>query len=131
MRKFLGSARGSASVESAIYFPIAILCAAAVIALVINMYMDTSAQAYAHIALRAESVMKSGTAEILSVGTAVDERNRIRQEAEAKHFAIAGGGAFELEYVYAEDGSYELGRSYVIDEGLVVKGAALVTGLIE
>jgi hypothetical protein len=123
--EFIRSARGSASVESAIYFPIVILCAAAVIALVINMHMHTSAQAHMHIALRAESDAKSGTADVIAVGSVW--KDRYRKEAEDKSFNMSGGGALNVEYIYAVDDSGEqLGRVYIINERLIVKGADVI-----
>ena len=147
-RNFLrdnSASKGSAMVEAAIFFPIAVFCAMAVITLMLNIYSQTTTQAHVHVRLRAEAAADGGRTQSLIVDEY--ERDLYRREAESVSFTIVEtknlltksletsfaktyfGGRFtnplgyEMEY-YA--------RSYIIDEsGIALQIKNILTSIID
>ncbi|MDR0519918.1 MAG: hypothetical protein LBG82_07735 [Clostridiales Family XIII bacterium] len=83
--------RGSAMVESAIYFPIMVLCVMFVIYVMIDMYSIASLQSHLHMAVRAESGRLSGVTDInADGGTGYD---RYRAASFAKKVRLGAGNS--------------------------------------
>ena len=128
------SCSGGAMVEAAIFFPIAVFCAMAVMALLLNIYSQTATQAHLHVRLRAEAAAVGDRTQARL--TDAYARDRYRSEAESVSFAVSDrseglrkwkeasrtltyyGGRFtnprgyETEY-YA--------RSYIVDEATIAR----------
>jgi len=128
-------------IESAIYFPIAIFCSMAVLALLLNLYMQTSAQAYLHLLLREEANAYGGRTEVRF--TELYERDRYRRDAESLSLsATETGGPFhkslEVSFLKTYYGGrftnpfgYETeyaARCYIIDEAGLVRLRNLAPG---
>jgi len=77
-------------VEAAIFFPIAVFCAMAVMALLLNIYSQTATQAHLHVRLRAEAAAVGDRTQTRL--TAAYERDRYRKEAESVSFSISEAG---------------------------------------
>ena len=123
------SCKGTAMVEAAIFFPIAVFCAMAVLALLINIYSQTSAQANLHIRLRAEAAAYGDRTQVRIQDAYV--RDRYRREAENLSFVFSEtGNAFRKSLEASRTVTYYGGRftnplgyeteyyarSYIIDE---------------
>jgi hypothetical protein len=130
-------------VESAIFFPIAVFCAMAVLALLLNMYSQTATQAQLHVRLRAEAhAYGDRTAAVL---TDAYTRDKYRREAESVSFAISETSSGLRKYLeasrsktyyggrFTNPAGYEteyFARSYILDEALAVRlKDAFVSGL--
>jgi hypothetical protein len=121
-------------VEAAIFFPIVIFAIMATLYLLINMYSQTSSQAFMHERLRQQVADR---AEIVSVK--IDDefvRDKYRRSAESVGIGITEGQVFGRDYLearadnryfgglLAKSGGYKYefyGRNYVIDEGEIVR----------
>ena len=131
-------------VEAAIYFPIAVFCAMAVMALLLNIYSQTATQAHLHVRLRAEAAAVGDRTQARL--TDAYARDRYRSEAESVSFAISDGGAGlrkwkeasrALRYYggrFTNPRGYETGyygRSYVVDEARIARIKDAVMEVIE
>jgi hypothetical protein len=121
-------------VEAAIFFPIAVFCAMAVLALLLNIYSQTSTQAHLHIRLRAEAAAYGDRAQVRLEDAYI--RDRYRREAESVSFAYSEtenafkksleasrgityyGGRFTNPLGYETE---YYARSYIIDEAGIVR----------
>ncbi|MDR3304660.1 MAG: hypothetical protein LBS85_01310 [Clostridiales Family XIII bacterium] len=128
-------------VEAAIFFPIAILAAMAVLYLLINVYSQTALQAHMHLFVRAEAASEGERVSVrLEESSPMD---RYRAEAESVSIETNEGRRFTARYIEAERSKryfggrlanplgYEMeyyGRCYVIDEAALVRLRELVTG---
>ena len=132
------SSKGGAMVEAAIFFPIAVFCAMAVMALLLNIYSQTATQAHLHVRLRAEAAAVGDRTQTRL--TAAYERDRYRKEAESVSFAITPGGGATGRWLeatrskkyyggrFTNPEGYETGyraRSYIINEARVARAADL------
>jgi len=121
-------------VEAAIFFPIAIFCIMAVLALMLNIYSQTATQAQLHVRLRAEAAGYGDRAQV-SISDAY-ERDRYRQGAESVSFDISKAGnifdesleASRIKTYYGGRLTNPLGyeteyyaRSYILDEAGAVR----------
>ena len=121
-------------VEASIFFPIAVFCAMAVLALLLNIYSQTATQAHLHVRLRAEAAAVGDLTQAKL--TDAYARDRYRLEAEGISFAITDGGeglqkwkeaSRTLRYyggMFTNPNGYETdyyGRSYIIDEAGTVR----------
>ena len=129
-------------VEAAIFFPIAVFCAMAVMALLLNIYSQTATQAHLHILIRGEAAAYGDRTQARL--TDAYERDRYRREAESVSFAISETGNWfhkSLEASrsktyyggrFTDPEGYETeykARSYIIDEsGIVFRIASGITG---
>jgi hypothetical protein len=128
------SSKGTALVEAAIFFPIAVFCAMAVMALLLNIYSQTATQAHLHVRLRAEAAAVGDRTQARL--TNAYARDRYRREAESVSFAVSEtGGPFlksleasRLKTYYGGRFTNPLGyeteyyaRNYILDEALVVR----------
>jgi hypothetical protein len=120
-------------VEAAIFFPIAVFCAMAVMALLLALYGQAAKQAHLHIYIRGEAAAYGDRTQVRL--TDAYERDRYRREAESESFAVSetGGGlrrsleASSSKTYYGgrftDPGGYETeyyARSYIINESGVV-----------
>ena len=128
------SCSGGAMVEAAIFFPIAVFCAMAVMALLLNIYSQTATQAHLHVRLRAEAAAEGDRTQARL--TDAYARDRYRSEAESVSFAISDrseglrkwkeasraltyyGGKFTNPLGYETE---YYARSYIVDEALVAR----------
>ena len=123
------SSKGGAMVEAAIFFPIAVFCAMAVMALMLNIYSQTTTQAHLHILVRGEAAAYGDRTQAHL--TDAYERDRYRREAESVSFAVSETGNWfhrsveasnsKLYYGgrFTDPGGYETeyyARSYIINE---------------
>ena len=138
------SCKGSALlVEAAIFYPIVIFSAMAVMALLLNIYSQTATQAHLHVRLRAEAA-EVGDRTQVRLSDAY-ERDRYRKEAESVSFAVteAGGPLWKwLEATRAKTyfggrftnpAGYETeyyARSYIVNESLTARGLDIAKGII-
>lgn len=121
-------------VEAAIFFPIAVFCAMAVLALLLNIYSQTATQAHLHVRLRAEAAAYGDRTQVLLADAY--PRDRYRKEAESVSFAISETGNLlsksleasraKLYYGgrFTDPRGYETeyhARSYIIDEAAIVR----------
>ena len=128
------SSKGTAMVEAAIFFPIAVFCAMAVLALLLNIYSQTSAQAHLHIRLRAEAASYGDRTQVWLVDAYV--RDRYRREAESMSFVFSENGNVFRKYLeasrtvtyyggrFTSPPGYETeyyARSYIIDEAGTIR----------
>ena len=131
-------------VEAAIFFPIAVFCAMAVMALLLTIYSQTSTQAHLHVRLRAEAAAVGDRTQVML--TNAYERDRYRREAESVSFAIneAGGPVWKwLEASrsktyyggrFTNPAGYETdyyARSYIVNEALTARGLDIAKGFIK
>ena len=131
-------------VEAAIFFPIAVFCIMAVLALLLNIYSQTSAQANIHIKLRAEAA-SYGDRTLASLEDAY-ERDKYRRQAEGLTFTSSEktGGIFgktletSLSQTYyggrlTNPSGYETeyyARCYILDEvGMLRLKNVLMSGI--
>jgi len=121
-------------VEAAIYFPIAVFCAMAVMALLLNIYSQTATQAHLHVYLRTEAAAKGDRTQARL--TDAYARDRYRSEAESVSFAVVEtegalhksleasrmktyyGGRFTNPFGYETE---YYARSYILDEAMAVR----------
>jgi len=128
------SCKGGAMVEAAIFFPIAVFCAMAVLALLLNIYSQTVTQAHLHVQLRGEAAAYGDRAQRQL--TEAYERDRYRREAEGVPFAISETGsglhktleASRMITYYGGRFTSALGyeteyyaRSYILDKAMLVR----------
>ncbi|MDR3225939.1 MAG: hypothetical protein LBT52_06590, partial [Clostridiales Family XIII bacterium] len=66
IRRVRSARAGSAMVESAIYFPVIVLCIMFVIYVMIDMYSEAALQSHLHLMVRAESGRLSGVTDVNS-----------------------------------------------------------------
>jgi len=126
-------------VEAAIYFPIAVICAMAVMALLLNLYSQTVTQAHLHVLLRAEAAAVGDRTQARL--TDAYERDKYRKEAESTSFAIVKGGkqpwlcleASRTNTYYGgrftNPAGYETGyyaRCYIVDETLAARAEGML-----
>ena len=136
------SCKGGAMVEAAIFFPIAVFCAMAVMALLLNMYSQAATQAHMHISLRAEAAAYGDRTETRLYDAYT--RDRYRKEAESVSFSVRETGspllksleAFRAKTYYGgkftDPSGYETeyyARCYILDESALARAKAVVTGL--
>ena len=127
------SCKGGAMVEAAIFFPIAVFCAMAVMALMLNIYSQTATQAHLHIYLRGEAAAYGDRTQAKL--TDAYERDRYRREAESVSFAVSETGSlFHRSLTASRSKTYYGGRftdpegyeteyyarSYIINESGIV-----------
>ena len=87
-------------VEAAIFFPIAVFAVMAVLALLLNLYSQTSLQAHMHMAVRAEAASAGGSVSV-RIGDAY-VRDRYRSEAESASIALTEGSVYGTKTVEAD-----------------------------
>ena len=107
------SSRGSAMVESSIYFPIIILASMFIIYMMINMYSETAFQAKLNKEVRAESMKIIGNAEVSISKDGKDDK--YRKVAEAREISYSDGGKY-----YA--------TSYIVGSGMLEMKGEILTG---
>ena len=78
-------------VEAAIFFPIAVFCAMAVMALLLNIYSQTATQAHLHVYLRGEASAYGDRTQVQLTDAYV--RDRYRRAAESVSFAVVETGS--------------------------------------
>ena len=138
------SCRGGVLVESAIFFPIAVFCAMAVMALLLNMYSQAAVQAHLHVYLRGEAAAYGDRTQAQLTDAFL--RDRYRREAESVSFAVSEtggnlskslqasraityyGGTFTNRNGYVTE---YYARSYIIDESAAVRIKDAAAGLIK
>ena len=123
------SSKGGAMVEAAIFFPIVVFCAMAVMALLLNIYSQTATQAHLHIFIRGEAAAYDDRTQVRL--TDAYERDRYRREAESMSFAVSETSnwflrSLEASYLkkyyggrFTDPDGYETeyyARSYIINE---------------
>ena len=128
------SCSGGAMVEAAIFFPIAVFCAMAVMALLLNIYSQTATQAHLHVRLRAEAAAVGDRTQAYL--TDAYARDRYRREAESLSFAVSDRSeglrkwkeaSRTIKYYggrFTSPGGYETGyyaQSYVVDEAAAAR----------
>ena len=128
------SCKGGVMIEAAIFFPITVFCAMAVMALLLNIYSQTSAQAHLHVRIRAEAAAYGGRTQVFL--TDAYERDRYRREAESLYFSVVEtGGPFRRSVAASHSQMYYGGRftnplgyeteyyarGYIIDEATMVR----------
>jgi hypothetical protein len=128
-------------VESAIFFPIAVLAAMAVLYLMINMYSQASLQAHLHVTVRREAAEEKENARVEILDAYA--RDRYRREAETVYFDTGKATRFCTEYIEAscekryfggrltDPNGFEMayyGRSYAIDEAFRVRMGQVLHG---
>jgi Flp pilus assembly protein TadG len=133
--------RGSAMVEAAIFFPIAVLVAMAVLYLMINLYSQASLQAHLHVTVRKEAAEEKENARVEIVDAYA--RDPYRREAETVSFDTAKSSRYGTEYIEAscekrffggrltDPNGFEMayyGRSYAIDEAFRVRMGEVLHG---
>lgn len=116
-------------VEAAIFFPIAVFCAMAVMALMLNMYSQTVTQAHLHVRVRAEAAAADGRTKASL--TDAYARDRYRRDAERIALETRSSGEGFRRWIEASQAlryyggrftspaGYEMeyyARSYIIDE---------------
>jgi len=131
-------------VEAAIFFPIAVFCAMAVMALLINIYSQTATQAHLHVRLRAEAAEIGDRTQVWL--TDAYERDRYRKEAESVSFAVAEAGGPVWKWLEASRAKTYYGgrftnplgyeteyyaRSYIVNEALTARGLGAAKGVIK
>ena len=132
-------------VEAAIFFPIAVFCAMAVMALMLNMYSQAATQAKLHIYIRGEAAAYGDRTQVRL--TDAYERDRYRRDAEGFSFALTetGSGPFKKSLEASRTLTYYGGRftnpvgydteyyarSYILNEAGAVRVRDGVTGLIK
>lgn len=134
-------------VEAAIFFPIAVFCAMAVMALLLNMYSQAATQAHLHVYIRGEAAAYGDRTQVRL--TDAYERDRYRRAAESVAFAVVEGAPGAVSFTKSLEASrtitYYGGRftnpsgydteyfahSYVIDEASAVRIRDGLTGIIK
>jgi len=131
-------------VEAAIFFPIAVFCAMAVMALLLNIYSQTATQAHLHVRLRAEAAAIGDRTQTRL--TNAYERDRYRKEAESVSFAVTEAGGPVWKWLEASRSKTYYGgkftnpsgyvteysaRSYIVNEALTACGLDMVKGVIK
>jgi len=81
---------GSAMVESAIYFPVIVLCIMFVIYVMIDMYSEAALQSHLHLMVRAESGRLSGVTDV-NTESGSSGYDRYRAAAFAKRISLSEG----------------------------------------
>ena len=133
--------KGGAMVEAAIFFPIAVFCAMAVMALLLNIYSQAATQAHLHTRLRAEAAACGGRT--LAILTDAYVRDRYRSAAESVAFdeqhiegeVFKSLTASRMKTYYGgrftDPAGYETeygARSYILDEAMIRRLAGAFTG---
>ena len=113
------SSKGTAMVEAAIYFPIAIFCIMAVLALLLNIYSQTATQAHLHIKLRAEAAAYGGRTGVVLVDAYV--RDKYRREAESIPFVVNEKGNILRRSLEASFARTYYGGHFTNPEGYVTE----------
>ena len=121
-------------VEAAIFFPIAVFCAMAVMALLLNIYSQAATQAHLHVRLRTEAAAYGDRTQSRFIEAY--ERDRYRREAENVPFTIVEANALFRKSLEAASGMTYYGgrftnplgyrteyyaRNYILDEALLVR----------
>ncbi|MDR3071874.1 MAG: hypothetical protein LBU41_00085 [Clostridiales Family XIII bacterium] len=131
----LSSCRGTAMVESSLYFPIVILCVIFAVVMMIHLYRQTAVQAKLHLSVR-EEVMQENENVQKQISDS-DFIDRYRAAAESLPFTFAEESHYGAKYVSASTSQqYEggrltravrkrrfTGRWYLIDEELLIRVA--------
>ena len=136
------SCKGGAMVEAAIFFPIAVFCAMAVMALLLTIYSQAATQAHLHIFIRGKAAAYGDRTQARL--TDAYERDRYRREAESLSFAASETGSGLRKYLeasssktyyggrFTDPSGYETeyyARSYIINEsGIVFRIADAIIG---
>ena len=127
-------------VEAAIFFPIAVFCAMAVMALLLNMYSQAATQAHLHLHIRAEAAAYGNRTQVRLTDAYV--RDRYRREAESVYFSVEETGLLRKslstsisKYYYGgrftNPGGYETEyqvNSYILDEATIVRFKEVIAG---
>ncbi|MDR3365141.1 MAG: hypothetical protein LBS91_09425 [Clostridiales Family XIII bacterium] len=133
-------------VEAAIFFPIAVFCAMAVLALLLNIYSQTATQAHIHVRLRAEAAAEGDRTQ-----ARLDDayaRDRYRSDAEGVSFETSETPGFGLGVKALEASQSKLyfggkftnprgyeteyfARSYIVDEAGFVRLKDGVSGVFK
>jgi len=131
-------------VEAAIFFPIAVFCAMAVMALLLSIYSQTATQAHLHVRLRAEAAAVGDRTQVRL--TNAYERDRYRKEAESISFSVTASGGPVWKWLEASRTMTYYGgrftnplgyeteyyaRSYIVNEALAARGVDMVKGIVE
>lgn len=135
LREALCNNRGSAMVESAIYFPMIILATMFAIYMMINMYSESVFQAKMNMEVRAASMEKMGNASVLVLN--LDKGNMYQNAAEANqvnlsegredgHTCIYGSGSLNMKSGrltgYRQKKITYSARAYCVDEKFWIFG---------
>ena len=138
------SCKGTAMVEAAIFFPIAVFCAMAVMALLLNIYSQTATQAHLHVRLRADAAAVGDRVQVNL--TDAYERDRYRREAESVSFAVVEDGGPVWKWLEASRSKIYYGgrftnpagyeteyyaRSYIVNETLTARGLDMAKGIMK
>ena len=131
-------------VEAAIFFPIAVFAAMAVMALLLNIYSQAATQAHLHVYLRAEASARGDRTQARL--TDAYERDRYRRAAESISFSAAETGGPLLKSLEASRSKTYYGgrftdplgyeaeyyaRSYILDEAFMVRVKDAALGVFE
>jgi len=131
-------------VEAAIFFPIAVFCAMAVMALLLNIYSQTATQAHMHVRLRAEAAAAGDRTQTRLSDAFV--RDRYRREAESVSFAVSKSGEGLWKWLetsrtktyyggmFTNPLGYETGyyaRSYIVNEALIARRTGIAKGVLK
>jgi len=131
-------------VEAAIFFPIAVFCAMAVMALLLNIYSQTATQAHLHVRLRAEAAAAGDRTQVRLA--AAYERDRYRKEAESVSFAVNEAGGPVWKWLEASRAKRYFGgrftnplgyeteykaRSYIVNEAKTARELDLIKGAVK
>jgi hypothetical protein len=135
--------RGTAMVEAAIVFPLAIAAVMATVYLMINLYSFTALRSHLHIALRAEADAETGLTEAIVTDGRVYDRYRLAAERRGISSERRRSGLIN-PYAVAEDvKSYKgnamikggvtrthFGRYYILDEVSVLRNLTLAKAVV-
>jgi len=115
-----------------------------VMALLLNIYSQTSTQAHLHVRLRAEAAAVGDRTQARL--TDAYERDRYRKEAESVSFASAAGGGPVWKWLeasraktyyggmFTNSAGYETeyyARSYIVNEAFTARGLDLAKGFLK
>ena len=124
------SCKGGVILEAAIFFPIVVFCAMALMALLLNMYSQAATQAQLHVYLRGEAAAYGDRTQVRL--TDAQERDLYRRAAESIAFAVVANGksleaSRSVKYYggrFTNPLGYEMeyyARSYIIDEAAAAR----------
>jgi len=131
-------------VEAAVFFPIAVFCAMAVMALLLNIYSQTVTQAHLHVRLRADAAAVGDRTQVRL--SDAYERDRYRKEAESVSFAVTEAGGPVWKWLeasrtktyyggrFTDPDGYDTeyyARSYIVNEAITARGLDVVKGLLK
>jgi len=131
-------------VEAAVFFPIAVFCAMAVMALLLNIYSQTTTQAHLHVRLRADAAAAGDRTQVRLFSPY--ERDRYRKEAESVSFTVVEGNGSVWRWLEASRSKTYYGgrftnplgyeteyyaRSYIVNEALTARGLDIAKGILK